>query len=299
MNQQFRGTGVAIVTPFQNGAIDFRALEVLIEHTISGGVDFIVSLGTTGEAVTLSAEECRKVFDHTIKVVSGRVPLVVGLFGSNNTARLVEGVKNYDFKGFDAIMSASPSYNKPSQEGIYQHFMALEKVSPLPIILYNVPGRTASNMSAETTLRLAHASKKFIAVKEASGDMGQVMQILKGRPDNFLVLSGDDALTLPMISCGGDGVISVIANAFPAQFSQMTREALNGNYDSARELNELLLDVHPWLYVDGNPCGIKAVLEILSLCAQEVRLPLVPVSDRTYSNLKKEIKKVVQLPQFA
>ncbi len=298
MNQLFRGTGVAIVTPFSNGEIDFLSLESIIEHIIAGGVNYIVSLGTTGEAVTLNSEECRKVFDHTIKVVRGRVPLIAGLFGSNNTAQLVENIKGFNFEGFDAIMSASPAYNKPSQEGIYQHFMALEAVSPLPIIIYNVPGRTASNISAETTLRLAHSSNKFIAIKEASGDMTQVMQIIKRRPENFLVLSGDDPIALPMIACGGEGVISVIANAFPSQFSQMVNVALAGDFQKANKLNELLLDIHPWLYVDGNPSGIKAVLEMMGLCSQEVRLPLVPVSDRTYNSLKKELKKVIQLPQL-
>lgn len=291
-NQQFRGTGVALVTPFQNGKIDYDTLTSLINYTIDGGVDFIVSLGTTGEAVNLSAEECREVLTFTSQTIKGRVPLVAGLFGSNYTEKLVKGLQYYDFEGIDAVMSSSPAYIKPSQEGIFRHYMAAAEVSPLPIIIYNVPGRTSSNVTAETTLRLALASDKFIAVKEASGNLEQAMKIIKGRPDNFLVLSGDDPLTLPMIACGGDGVISVVANAYPAEFSDMVRAALNGDYSTARQLNELLLDLHPWLYVDGNPSGIKATMEILGLCNKETRIPLTPVLDATYQQLRKEVQRI-------
>ena len=298
MNQPFRGTGVALVTPFKEHWVDYDALEKIIEHTIQGGVDYIVALGTTGEAITQSREECRAVFDFTIEKVDKRVPIVAGLFGSNYTERLVEGIKNYNLDGFAAIMSSSPAYNKPPQEGIYQHFMAVEEVSPLPIIIYNVPGRTSSNITAETTLRLAHASDKFVAVKEASGDIGQAMQIIKNRPSNFAVISGDDPLTLPMIACGGDGVISVIANAFPAEFSDMVRAAIGGDFQKARMLNDLLLDVHPWLYVDGNPTGVKAALEMIGLCRKEVRLPLVPASKQTMEGLWEEVKKIIRSPHL-
>lgn len=298
MNQPIKGTGVAIVTPFKDGQIDFDALEKIIEHLINGGIDFIVSLGTTGEAITMSREECRSIFDFTIKKINRRVPLVAGFFGSNNTASLVKSIQNYNLNGFDAIMSSSPAYNKPTQEGIYQHFMALEKVSPLPIIIYNVPGRTASNIEAETTLRLAHASDKFIAVKEASGNVVQAMQIIKNRPNNFLVLSGDDPITLPIIACGGNGVISVIANAFPREFSDMVRAALNGDFQKANKLNERLLDVHPWLYVDGNPAGIKAAMEMLDLCRKEVRLPLVDATKKTMQGLWEEVKTIIKSPQL-
>ncbi|MCR9286246.1 MAG: 4-hydroxy-tetrahydrodipicolinate synthase [Bacteroidetes bacterium] len=298
MNQPFRGTGVALVTPFKEHRVDYDALEKIIEHTIQGGVDYIVALGTTGEAITQSREECRAVFDFTIEKVDKRVPIVAGLFGSNYTERLVEGIKNYNLDGFAAIMSSSPAYNKPPQEGIYQHFMAVEEVSPLPIIIYNVPGRTSSNITAETTLRLAHASDKFVAVKEASGDIGQAMQIIKNRPSNFAVISGDDPLTLPMIACGGDGVISVIANAFPAEFSDMVRAAMSGDFQKARMLNDLLLDVHPWLYVDGNPTGVKAALEMIGLCQKEVRLPLVPASKQTMEGLWEEVKKIIRSPHL-
>lgn len=292
----FSGTGVALVTPFhENKAIDYPTLEKLIEYVIEGGVDFIVSLGTTGEAITLSSQECREVLDFTIKVANGRLPIVAGLFGSNYTEKLVNSLKSYNFNGIDAIMSSSPAYSKPSQEGIFQHYMAVAKASPVPIIIYNVPGRTSSNVAAATTLRLAHASDKFIAVKEASGDLMQAMKILKDKPARFQVWSGDDALTLPMISCGATGVISVIANAFPEQFSGMVRNARSGNWEKARQLNNELLDIHPWLYVDGNPSGIKAAMEILGLCRQDLRIPLTPVTEATYERLKKEVGKVSSL----
>ncbi len=290
---RLRGTGVALVTPFKNGKVDFDALENVIEHCIRGGVEFLVSLGTTGEAITLNPKECREVLDFTIKINAGRLPLVVGFFGDNDTARLTEKIAHFDFTGFDALMSSSPSYNKPSQEGIFQHYMKVAEVSPLPIIIYNVPSRTASNVTAATILRLAHASEKFLAVKEAAGDMVQAMQIIKNKPEHFQLLSGDDPLTLPLISCGAEGVISVIGNAFPHTFSSMVRAALDEDFVAARQLNDILLDVHPWLYVDGNPSGVKAAMEILGLCSKEVRLPLAPATDKTISELKIEIEKVL------
>lgn len=291
---QFRGTGVALVTPFRRRKVDYPALETIIEHVITGGVDFIVSLGTTGEAVTLTPRECREVFRFTLDKVAGRVPVVAGLFGDNNTQRMVDRVQEYHLEGFSAIMSSSPNYVKPSQEGIYQHYLKLAEVSPLPIIIYNVPSRTGANVSADTTLRLALASEKFIAVKEASGDFAQVQRILKYKPDDFLVLSGDDPLTLAMIGCGADGVISVVANALPEQFSSMVRAALNGQYETAQRLNLDLLDLHPLLYVDSNPAGIKTLMEIMGLCTNDVRLPLVPVRESTQQNLRKEWQKIMQ-----
>src|SRR5690606_31364669 len=290
---RLRGTGVALVTPFKNGKVDFDALENVIEHCIRGGVEFLVSLGTTGEAITLNPKECREVLDFTIKINAGRLPLVVGFFGDNDTARLTEKITHFDFTGFDALMSSSPSYNKPSQEGIFQHYMKVAEVSPLPIIIYNVPSRTASNVTAATILRLAHASEKFLAVKEAAGDMTQAMQIIKHKPEHFQLLSGDDPLTLPLISCGAEGVISVIGNAFPHTFSSMVRAALDHEFVIAPHLNDIFLDVHPWLYVDGNPSGVKAAMEILGLCSKEVRLPLAPATDKTISELKTEIEKVL------
>ncbi|MCB9296313.1 MAG: 4-hydroxy-tetrahydrodipicolinate synthase [Lewinellaceae bacterium] len=289
----FSGAGVALVTPFkEDKAIDYPTLEKLIEFVIGGGVDFIVSLGTTGEAITLSSQECRDVLDFTIKIVNGRLPVVAGLFGSNYTEKLVNSLKAYNFDGIDAIMSSSPAYSKPSQEGIYQHYMAVADASPVPIIIYNVPGRTSSNVAAATTLRLAHASDKFIAVKEASGDLAQAMKILKDKPARFQVWSGDDPLTLPLIACGATGVISVIANAFPEQFSGLVHAAMDGDFEEARRLNNLLLDIHPWLYADGNPSGIKAAMEILGLCRQDLRIPLTPVTEATYERLRKELRMV-------
>ena len=292
---KFRGTGVALITPFRNKAVDYDALETIIEHVIQGGVDYLVSLGTTGEAITLSSKECREVFDFTIKVVKGRKPLVAGLFGSNFTEALVEKIRNYNLEGFDAIMSSSPAYSKPPQEGIFQHYMQIAGISPVPIIIYNVPGRTCSNVKPETIIRLAESSDKFAGVKEASGNLEQAMKILKHRPEHFAVISGEDPLTVPMMSCGGDGAISVIANMYPAQFSSMVRSALDGDFATAARLNAELLDVHPWLYIENNPVGVKAGMEILGLCSKEVRIPLVPLSEGNYQNLQKEMAKVSEM----
>ncbi len=293
--QKFRGVGVALITPFHYKAVDYLALERCIEHVLQGGVDYIVSLGTTGEAITLTSQECREVLDFTIRTVAGRVPIVAGFFGSNFTDALVAKIQSYNFDGIDAIMSSSPAYSKPSQEGIFQHYMSIAEVSPIPIIIYNVPSRTGSNVQPATILRLAEASEKFVAVKEASGDVTQAMKILKNRPEHLLVLSGDDPLTLPIIAAGGDGVISVIANAFPAQFSEMVKAALHDDWDTARRLNLELLDVHPWLYTDGNPAGIKAAMSILGLARNELRIPLTPVTEATFEGLKKEMAKVGRL----
>ena len=292
MNQpNLSGTGVALVTPFRNKAIDFPALEKLIEHVINGGVDFIVSLGTTGEAIPQSPEECRAVLDFTIEKANGRVPIVAGLFGGNYTDKIVQVLKTYNFDGISAIMSSSPAYNKPSQEGLFRHYMALAEAAPLPIIIYNVPGRTCCNIEAQTTIRLAHASEQFIAVKEASGDLVQAMKILKEKPGRFQLWSGEDPITFPMIASGATGVISVIANAFPQQFSNMVRHAMQGELTQARELNELLLDIHPHLYADGNPAGIKGLLDMFGLCSKEVRLPLTNLPDERYQRLMAEVKK--------
>ncbi|MBK7409480.1 MAG: 4-hydroxy-tetrahydrodipicolinate synthase [Saprospirales bacterium] len=288
---RFSGTGVALVTPFKKGKVDFEALERVTEHVIQGGVDFLVALGTTGEAITLSDRESREVLDRILRVNNGRLPIVAGPFGESNTARLVEKVRAFNLDGFDAIMSSSPAYNKPNQEGIYQHFMALAEASPLPVIIYNVPSRTGRNVQADTVIRLANASNKFIAVKEAAGDMAQAMRLLKYRPEHLLVLSGDDPLTLPIIACGGDGVISVIANAMPKEWADMARAALQGDLVTARRLNSLMLDIHPWLYIDGNPSGVKGLMEYLGLCSKEVRLPMSPISDANLQSLIREVEK--------
>lgn len=290
--QRFSGTGVALITPFRNGKVDFEALERVIEHVIDGGVDFLVSLGTTGEAITLSDRESREVLDFTLRINNGRLPIVAGLFGDNHTARLVDMISHFNLEGFDAVMSSSPAYSKPSQEGIYQHYTALAKASPLPIIIYNVPSRTGRNVQADTVIRLARESEKFIAVKEAAGDMAQAMRLIKHRPPHLLVLSGDDPLTLPIIACGGEGVISVIANALPRPFSGMVRAALEGDLPMARMLNNELLDIHPLLYIEGNPSGIKGLMDYMGLCSKEVRLPMAPLGEANLKALIGEFEKM-------
>lgn len=292
-HERFRGTGVALVTPFKNGAIDWEDLEKIIEHVIAGGVEFLVSLGTTGESVTLSDDEQRQVLDFTIKVNRSRLPLVAGVFGGNNTAAMVEKIQNFDFEGIDALLSSNPAYNKPGQEGIFKHYMELAEVSPRPIIIYNVPSRTASNMNAETTLRLANASDKFLGVKEASDDIYQIMKIIKGKPKNFLMLSGDDFITLPLIAAGGDGVISVIANTTPRPFTDMVRAALRQDMPTAQQLNMKLLELYKLLFIEGNPVGVKAALELQGLCSREVRLPLVPMTEQGVHLVMAEMEKVL------
>lgn len=293
LHERFRGTGVALVTPFRHGQIDWEAYERIIEHVTAGGVDFLVVLGTTGESATTSEEEQRQILDFTIRVNRGRLPVVAGVFGMNNTAALVEKVQGFNFDGIDAILASSPSYNKPSQEGNFRHYMALAEVSPRPIIIYNVPSRTACNLTAETTLRLAHASDKFIAVKEASDDLFQILKIIKGRPANFLVLSGDDFLTLPLVAAGGDGVISVIANTTPRPFTDMVRAALRNDMATAQHLNLLLLEYYKLLFCEGSPCGVKAALELQGLCSREMRLPLVEMSAAGVEQLRQALGKIL------
>lgn len=293
MQKRFKGTGVALVTPFKrDGSIDWDDLERIVEHVVAGGVEYLVSLGTTGESVTLSGAEHRQILDFTIKVNRGRLPLVAGVFGDNNTAALVEKIKDFNFEGIDAVLSSNPAYNRPSQEGIFQHYMALADASPLPIIIYNVPARTASNMNAETTLRLAHSSDKFLGIKEASNDLSQIMKIIKGKPDNFLVLSGDDAVTLPVIASGGDGVISVVANTVPRPFTDMVRAALRHDMSTAQRLNLQLLDLYRILFIEGNPVGVKAAMELQGLCSRHVRLPLTPMTEQGVHLLMDEMDKL-------
>ena len=293
LKQRFRGTGVALVTPFEkSGNIDWADLEKLIEHVIAGGVEFLVSLGTTGESVTLSDEEHRAVLDFTIKINRGRLPLVAGIFGGNNTQVLVEKIKNYNFEGIDALLSSNPSYNRPGQEGLFLHYMAVAEVSPLPIIIYNVPSRTGGNINAETTLRLANASDKFLGIKEASNDLYQVMKIIKGSPKDFLVLSGDDFMTLPIVASGGDGVISVIANTLPRPFTEMTRAALRMDMVAAQKYNAKLLEFYRLLFLEGNPVGVKAALELQNICSREVRLPLTPMSEQGVHLIMSELEKL-------
>lgn len=286
------GMGVALVTPFEpSGRIDFEALERIIEHVIHGGADFLVSLGTTGETSTLSWEESLEVLTFTLKVNAGRKPVVAGLFAGNDTAAIIRRMEGFDFSGVTALLSASPAYNKPPQEGIFRHYIALAEASPLPLILYNVPGRTACNVSAETTLRLARASERFIGIKEASTHMMQGLQILKHRPEGFRVWSGDDQTALALLAGGADGVISVIGNALPGPFGEMVRCMRKGDLARARHYNELLLDLHRWMYIDGNPAGVKSAMGMLGLCTAEVRLPLVPLREEYARSLREELER--------
>ena len=277
MKTTFQGTGVALITPFAaDGSVDFSALARLIDHCADNGIDFLVSLGTTGETAVLSPQEQAEVLAFTVATNNNRLPIVMGL-GGNNTAALVSQLKTQDFTGISAILSVSPYYNKPTQEGIFQHYMALADASPLPIILYNVPSRTGSNISAKTTLRLAKASPKFVAIKEASGDLRQAMEIIQHAPAGFALLSGDDNITLPLISCGAVGVISVIAQGCPCLFSDMVNAANAGDFATARTLHYQLVELTDLIFAQGNPAGIKAVLEILGVISGHLRLPLLPV----------------------
>lgn len=283
-----KGTGLALVTPFKDDlSVDFDALSNLIEHVIAGGVEYVVALGTTGETATLSSDEKKAIYAFIQQQVKGRVQCVAGL-GGNNTAELTDYIKAFDFTGYDAVLSVSPYYNKPSQEGIYQHFMAVANASAKPIIIYNVPARTGSNMNAETTLRLANASSKFIAVKEASGNAEQFMDLIHQAPKGFEVLSGDDNLTVPFIAMGMNGVISVIGQAYPEKFSNMVRAALNNDIVTARTLHYELYSSMKSIYLDGNPGGIKALLSLMGICKNIVRLPLTTVNSQAYATIQKE-----------
>lgn len=283
MIDEFKGTGVAVVTPFHDsGNIDFGSFGKIIEHLIAGGINYIVALGTTGESATLSKDEKIAVLEFVIDTVAKRIPVVAGL-GGNNTQEVINTLKATSFDGIDAILSVCPYYNKPQQRGLYNHYKAIAGASPVPVILYNVPGRTSSNLTAETTLKLAADFPNIIGIKEASGNLLQCMEIIKERPQGFLVISGDDALTLPIIALGGDGVISVVANAFPRLFSEMVNLCLKGKFNKARTLHYSLLEFTNSMFMDGNPSGIKASMEMLGLCKSIVRLPLVKVNKNTHS----------------
>lgn len=285
MDDRFRGLGVALVTPFRsNGQIDYAGLEKLIEHQIVGGVDYVVVMGTTGESVTLTKDEKHQLLAQVISVVHNRIPVVLGV-GGNNTAEVIEALGSFELDGVDAILSVSPYYNKPTQEGIYQHYKAIAQASLRPIILYNVPGRTGSNITASTTLRLAKDFSNIIAIKEASANLDQIGMILKYRPKDFIVISGDDALTLPIIALGGEGVISVVGNALPEEFSTLVHAALDGDLATARREHLRLIEVINLLFVEGNPGGIKNVLKVLGICGDAMRLPLVNVSEGTAKKL--------------
>ena len=291
---QFTGTGVAIVTPFKNDrTVDFDALQRIVNHCVDGQVDYIVVLGTTGESVTLCAGEKADVIRCVVGAVAGRIQVVVGV-GGNDTAKVVDEIGHTCFDGISGLLSQTPYYNKPSQAGLIEHFKAVAAVSPAPVILYNVPSRTSVNMTAETTLTLAHETGNIVAIKEASGILPQIMHIIKDRPDNFSVISGDDILSLPLIALGGQGVISVAANAFPREIATLIRKSLEHNYSEAQALQYALLELLEDLFVEGSPSGIKAVLHILGLSQNVLRLPLVPVSQKTYDKLKTVCKLIIE-----
>jgi 4-hydroxy-tetrahydrodipicolinate synthase len=288
-HRKFKGTGVALVTPFhKDGSIDFKSLKKLVDRCIDQKVDYLVVLGTTGESVTLNKDEKRAVVDCVTEVADQKVPVVLGL-GGNHTGEIVNSFEHYDFSNIDAILSVSPYYNKPSQRGIYMHYKTIAANSPVPVILYSVPGRTASAIEASTTLELASEVKNIIGIKEASGNMERIMTIIKNRPKDFLVISGDDVLTLPILACGGEGVISVIANAYPRDFSDMVRNALDGNWDKARKLHYKLLEITQAIFVDGNPAGIKGLLSTMHICSEHLRLPLVSVNKATLNRFAEMI----------
>jgi len=289
---KFHGTGVAIITPFKtDGSVDHNALKTVIDHIIDGGAEYIVSLGTTGESATLDSEEKKAVWDTTVSHVDGRVSLVAGI-GGNNTSEVLKDLKKFESNGFDAILSVCPYYNKPTQEGIYQHYNAVADSSPLPVILYNVPGRTGLNMTAETTLSLAHDHKNIIAMKEASGNFEQFNKIIKDKPEDFLFISGDDPITLPLIAMGAAGVISVIGNALPGIFSTMVRMCLDGKFIEAQPLHHSLTEITSLCFVEGNPGGVKSAMKLLGICGDTMRLPLVNVSNDTENQIRGSLKQL-------
>jgi len=291
-NNKFTGAGVAIVTPFsEDSSIDFKNFEKLINYIIDNRVNYLVVLGTTGESVTLNTGEKQDLINFVIKVNQGRVPIVVGM-GGNNTHEIINHIKSNSFDGIDAILSVAPYYNKPNQQGLFQHYKTIADACPVPVILYNVPGRTGVNINAKTTLELANQSTNIIAIKEASGDLDQISKILKDKPEHFSVISGDDALIQPVISLGGIGVISVLANAFPAKLSKLVSFALNGEIENARELHFQFSGLLDLLFQDGNPAGIKAVLHQKNMISNTLRLPLTPVSESIYNEISRLLPKL-------
>ncbi|MFC5282187.1 4-hydroxy-tetrahydrodipicolinate synthase [Pedobacter alpinus] len=289
----FYGTGVAMVTPFlEDESIDFNALEKTIEHLINGKVEYIVVLGTTAESATLTAEEKKQVFEFVAKITNKRIPLMAGI-GGNNTAEIVKAVSEFELDGYKAILSVVPYYNKPNQEGIYQHYKAVAEASKLPILLYNVPGRTGVTMSAETTLRLANNVKNILGTKEASGSFDIFNEIAAKKPEGFLLISGDDPITLPMIAIGAAGIISVIGNAIPLQLSNMVRLCLKGDFKAAQPAHFSFLEFTRLCFAEGNPAGVKAAMKEIGLLKGVLRLPLVKVSEETRSKIATEIKKIV------
>ncbi len=283
--KQFEGLGVAMITPFKSDrSVDFKALENITNYIVDGGCDYLVVMGTTSEAVTLNQGEREAVTSYVKEVINGRIPIVLGI-GGNNTQNVTDTIKKTDFDGIDGILSVAPYYNKPGQKGILIHFKEISTASPVPIILYNVPGRTSSNIEAETCLELAWSNENIVGIKEASGSLSQVMKIINGKPEDFLVISGDDLLTLPLISLGGSGVISVLGNAFPTEWKEMVSLALKSKMSSAGEIHYKYIDIIDLIFVEGNPAGIKSVMNSLGLCQNFLRLPLTSVSRQTSTKI--------------
>ena len=288
----FKGLGIALITPFnEDGSVDYPTLSKLVEYQLKNGADFLCILATTGETPCLTADEKKQIKDTIVSTVHGRVPILMGC-GGNNTAAIVEELKTGDFSGIDGVLSICPYYNKPSQEGLYQHFKAISAATKLPIVLYNVPGRIGVNMTAATTVRLARDCKNIVAIKEASGNLEQVDEIIKNKPSSFDVISGDDALTFPMISCGAVGVISVIGNALPKEFSKMIRLEFKGEYEAARKIHHRFTDLFSLLFVDGNPAGVKCVLSEMGMIKNILRLPLVPTRITTMQRISEILKEL-------
>lgn len=286
MSQLFTGAGVALITPFtKNGQIDYKALEIIIDNQVKGGMDYLVALGTTAETATLTNDEKSNVVE-LVKEKSGKLPVVVGM-GGNNTRTITDQIDNFNFEGVDGILVVTPYYNKPSQNGMFHHYMEVAKASPVPIILYNVPSRTGINLEAETVARLAEASDKFVAVKEASGEHSQMTKIMKYTPDNFTLISGDDLLALTISAIGGQGVISVLGNALPGKISQLMHLAMEGNYPEARKIHFELIELFQLVFKEGNPGGIKALMNIQGTIENMLRLPLYKISDALYSDIQK------------
>ena len=288
----FKGLGIALVTPFHaDSSVDYESLERLVEYQLENGADFLCILATTGETPCLTTQEKQEIKQKVVKWVAGRVPILMGC-GGNNTMAVVEELKNTDWSGIDGVLSVCPYYNKPSQEGLYQHFKIIAEASPLPVVLYNVPGRTGINLKAETTVRLAKDCPNIVAIKEASGSLEQVDEIIKNKPDRFDVISGDDSLTFPMIGCGAAGVISVIGNALPKEFSRMIRLEFKGEYEPARKIYHRFTELYSLLFIDGNPAGVKALLSEMGFIENELRLPLVPTRVATVQKMSEIVKQM-------
>ena len=299
MRDKFKGTGIAIVTPFNaDGTIDWDSFPKLIDFWIEGKVEYLVVLGTTGESATIHGDEKQKVFSFVNEAAAGRIPLVAGI-GGNDTNEIVHGFKNFDLKGYDAILSVSPYYNKPNQEGIFQHYKTLDANTPLPIIMYNVPSRTGQNVTADTQVRIANECKNIFATKEASGDFSQINQIINNKPSDFMVISGDDPITLPMIACGAEGLISVVANAYPAEYSEMVRLCLAGRFNEAHSLHYKYIDIIASMFAEGSPSGVKAYLSEMGLCGNHFRQPVWKVSDRHMQQIRGLMKNVKKEPSFS